>query len=191
MHARTSLILATLLLTASLSSAALAQATDDDDDDLFLTAPDPPRLARPAADEPGLLPPVSLVPRRGLQSPVTLSDDPLAGRPWPLWPALVAAGVGAATLTAGVVIVALDGDGADCRGDARDDLINCESVYNTAAAGWTFTTLGVASLATSAVLFYLHWSSFRAEQPAEPGVDGVALAPIKGGGVVGAVVGRF
>lgn len=111
------------------------------------------------------------------------------GRRWPLWPVLAAAGVGVLGLAVGIPLVAMDGDPTNCRGEPRPDGRNCQDVYSTSGAGWTFTTMGIAGLATAGVLFYLYLTSPKrdATTTAElPWLHRVSIAPAQGGLLMGA-----
>ena len=111
------------------------------------------------------------------------------GRRWPLWPVLAAAGVGVLGLAVGIPLVAMDGDPTNCRGEPRSDGRNCQDVYSTSGAGWTFTTMGIAGLATAGVLFYLYLTSPKrgGSTKAElPWLHRVSIAPAQGGLLMGA-----
>jgi hypothetical protein len=116
------------------------------------------------------------------------------GRRWPLWPVLAAAGVGVLGLAVGIPLVAMDGDPTNCRGEPRPDGRNCQDVYSTSGAGWTFTTMGIAGLATAGVLFYLYLTSPKRDanlkgdsKVAElPWLHQVSIAPAQGGFLMGA-----
>jgi len=111
-------------------------------------------------------------------------------RAWPLWPALVAAGVGVVGLSAGVPLLALDGDYTNCQGPPRADGRNCADLYATAAPGWVLTGMGIAGLAASGVLFYLHFSSKGTSQEQAAGLSHISLMPSARGMMAG-VGGRF
>ena len=113
-----------------------------------------------------------------------------ARAPFPLWPALVAAGVGVVGLGVGIPSIALDGDGHDCDGDPRDDTTNCKQLWNTGGMGWVFTGLAVGALATSGVLYYLHASSTPRERRSAS-IDIISVGPTPNGGLVVGTAGRF
>lgn len=110
------------------------------------------------------------------------------GRRWPLWPVLAAAGVGVLGLAVGIPLVAMDGDPTNCRGEPRPDGRNCQDVYSTSGAGWTFTTMGIAGLATAGVLFYLYLTSPKRDATTAglPWLHRVSIAPAQGGLLMGA-----
>ncbi len=112
-------------------------------------------------------------------------------KPWPLWPSLVAAGVGLVGLGVGIPLIALDGEPALCRNDKPNaDLSNCSELYATGTGGWVLTGAGLAALATSGVLFYLYYASRPQEQRAAA-VDNLILSPTVDGGFVLGATGRF
>jgi hypothetical protein len=82
---------------------------------------------------------------------------------WPLWPALVASGVGVVGLAVGIPLLSMDGDPTNCRGTPRPDGRNCADLYATAGPGWAFTAMGLAGAVTAGVLFYLYLRSPNAE----------------------------
>lgn len=94
---------------------------------------------------------------------------------WPLWPALAATGVAAVGLAIGLPLIAIDGQGTDCRGPARPDYRNCERLYATAGGGWVMTTVALASLASAGALFYLYLTPRRQVAPRH---DGSARQPL-------------
>ncbi len=113
-----------------------------------------------------------------------------AKRVWPLWPGIVAAGAGVVGLAVGIPLIAIDGKGTNCRGDARPDNRNCQDLVSTKGGGWTLTAMGIASLAASGVLFYLHFSSKPSEQR-KATVERFSFAPLPEGGVALGASGRF
>lgn len=112
-------------------------------------------------------------------------------RAWPLWPAILTASLGVVGIAVGAPLVAIDGNGTNCRGEPREDLRNCQDLYATAAGGWTLTGLGLGSLAASGVLFYLHFSSKPKEQPRAATLDRFSFAPLPEGGIAFGAAGRF
>lgn len=113
-----------------------------------------------------------------------------AKRVWPLWPAIVAGGVGVVGIVVGAPLVAIDGNGTNCRGDARPDNRNCADLYKTAGGGWTLTAMGIAGLATSGVLLYLHLST-RPKEGRSASIETLAVTPVPEGGVMVGAGGRF
>ena len=209
------------LLMIALPGTALGQSPDADPMDLELEQSSPPPAKAPAPqgeaeagddvldpgeekpagglatfdprlqlDEPGVLPPGDLAPMGGPAAPLIL-DRREQGRAWPLWPALVAGGVAAVTLGVGLYLVSIDETGAQCQGEPRPDLRNCIEVYNTGDAGYAFTAVSIASLATSGLFLYLFLSKRPGEQPEEEGLAGVSVAPDGRGGVVLGASGGF
>ena len=115
-------------------------------------------------------------------------------RPWPLWPALVAGGVGLVGLGVGIPLVALDGEGAVCRGPAKDDKTNCSELYNTGTAGWLITGLGLVAHGAGAVLTILHLTvrgSSDEPEKQEAGIQSVVFSPSPSGGFILGASGRF
>jgi len=115
-------------------------------------------------------------------------------RPWPLWPALVAGGVGLVGLGVGIPLVALDGEGAVCRGPANDLKTNCSELYNTGTAGWLMTGLGLAAHGAGAVLTILHLTVHGpSDEPEkqEAGIQSVVFSPSPSGGFILGASGRF
>ncbi|MBK6848530.1 MAG: hypothetical protein IPG96_13720 [Proteobacteria bacterium] len=109
---------------------------------------------------------------------------------WPLWPALAATGMAAVGLAIGLPLIAIDGQGTDCRGPARPDHRNCERLYATAGGGWVMTTVGLASLASAGALLYLYLAPRRV--PSGPGapvargiLERLRVTPAAGGLLVG------
>jgi len=146
---------------------------------------------RPAA------PPPVVRPQPPAKAIVDQPPGPVVTKPRvPLWPAIVAAGVGVVGIAVGAPLIAIDGNGTNCRGDARPDKRNCADLYSTAAGGWTLTILGATGLVASAVLFPLHYLPRRhqtsRETPARSAtVDRFSFGPLPGGGVVVGASGRF
>jgi hypothetical protein len=128
--------------------------------------------------------------------PTATLDQPPGPQPkrrWPLWPAIVAGGAGVLGIAIGAPLIAIDGNGTNCRGDPRPDNRNCADLYSTAGGGWTLTAMGIAGLATSGVLFYLHFSSKPKEQTTARSalLDRIAVAPLADGGVFVGAGGRY
>jgi hypothetical protein len=110
-----------------------------------------------------------------------------ADKGWPLWPALAAGGAAALALSIGIPLLVVDGNGTDCRGSPRPDNRNCERVYSTAGGGWVMTSFGLASLAASGVLLYLHLRGEPEERrAAEHTLWQLSVVPSERGVVVGA-----
>lgn len=105
-------------------------------------------------------------------TPLQLSLD-VGGDARTRWPTYAAAGAGAGALVAGAVLLSMDGDGTCGAG-------TCPRLYETSAAGWTLTTLGVAGLGAAG------WLWWRDHHPARA----VAVTPTDGG-VAATVSGRF
>ncbi len=125
--------------------------------------------------------------------PVVIPVPELEDKPktqWPLWPALLTAGVGVAGLGAGIPFIVMDGTGAECVGDPRPDLRNCTRLYNTGTMGWVFTGVGIGALAASGVLMYLHFSS-KPKERASAEVQTFVVTPTRTGGIVFGATGRF
>jgi hypothetical protein len=125
------------------------------------------------------------------------------GQQWPLWPAIAAAGVGVAGLAIGIPLISLNGDWTNCEGEPRADGRNCRDQYSTSGVGWTFTSMGIAGLATSGVFFYLYFTSDKRKMTSHRSVDqlrrraagsiilrSVQVSPMRGGLYLGAG-GRF
>ena len=81
------------------------------------------------------------------------------GETWPLWPAVVAAGIGIVGLATGIPVLSLDGEPTNCRGTPRPDGRNCEDIYATSGPGWALTAAGIGGLAAASVFFYLYFNS--------------------------------
>lgn len=111
-----------------------------------------------------------------------------ASAQWPLWPSLVAAGVGVVGLAVGIPLLSMDGDFTNCRGTAMPDGRNCEDRYATSGGGWAFTAMGIAGLATSGVLFYLYLRSQGERKTAQRALESpwgqVSLLPTHEGFVI-------
>jgi hypothetical protein len=143
-----------------------------------------PKLAqpRPPQDQPK--------PDEPARPPVTEKPAPAqVKKPWPLWPGVVLAGVGVVGLAAGIPLIAIDGDGTNCSGEPLPNYAHCADLYSTGAGGWVLTGIGVAALAASGVMFYLHFSSKPKEAPAR--IQSFMISPIAEGGVVIGASGRF
>ena len=109
---------------------------------------------------------------------------------WPLWPGIVAGGVGVASLVTGLALLGMDGGGVNCRGDEREDKRNCEDLYDTAGGGWVMTTMGIAGLAASSVFIYLHVTT-KPKERNRAGVHHFAVMPVADGGMFLGTSGRF
>jgi hypothetical protein len=120
-----------------------------------------------------------------------LGSAPKPGRVWPLWPVLLSAGVGVVGIAVGAPLIAIDGNGTNCRGEARADKRNCQDLYSTMAGGATLTAIGAVSLAASGVFLYLHLTSRPKEQPRTATVERFGCAPLPEGGMVFGASGRF
>jgi hypothetical protein len=101
----------------------------------------------------------------------------------------VLAGVGVVGLATGIPLIAIDGDGTNCAGEPLPNYAHCQDLYSTGAGGWVLTGVGIAALAASGVMFYLHFSSKPKEAPA--GVQSFLISPTTEGGVVIGASGRF
>ena len=109
---------------------------------------------------------------------------------WPIWPAVATGGVAVAALAVGLPLIAMDGDGTNCRGDPGPNNRNCELLLDTATGGWVLTGIGVASLIASGVLFYLYFRPAddpRTTQGAHPVLSAIPVP----GGVMFGTVGSF
>lgn len=109
----------------------------------------------------------------------------------PLWPGLVLAGAGLVGIAAGAPLVAVDGNFSQCSGPPEPNNAHCAKVLETATGGWILTGLGIASLAASGVLLYLHFTGKPKEQPRAAGLDHFGVSPMPEGGVVFGASGRF
>jgi hypothetical protein len=88
----------------------------------------------------------------------------------------------------GVPLIAIDGKGIDC--EVPDRIDKCKNIVSTAAGGWVLTSMGIAALGASGVLFYLHFTSKPKEQTTA-NVGLLTVNPIPNGGVVLSASGRF
>ena len=112
-------------------------------------------------------------------------------RSMPLWPALVAAGAGVVGLSLGIPFIALDGTGHNCEGPEQDNYAHCADLWDTGAAGWIFTGLGLGALATAGVLYYFHRASRAAGGGREASLPALMMTPSADGGFVVGAAGRF
>lgn len=146
------------------------------------------------ADEPGLSKPgrgmVKRRPRKAAPAPRAVAPEK-PGKPFPLWPALAAAGVGVVGLGVGLPLLAVDGKGASCTGTTLPNYANCESIYNTKGGGWALTALGLAGLVGTGVLLYFHFTSPSEEASASAGFQTVGVTPMPEGGAAMGITGRF
>jgi hypothetical protein len=121
--------------------------------------------------------------------PVAPKPPPPPARQWPLWPGIVAGAIGVVGLAAGIPLLAIDGTGTNCRGDARPDYRNCADLYTTKAGGAVFTTFGVLGLVGAAVFLPLHFIS-KPKERQRAAVEQVTVIRTSDGVYVGAA-GRF
>lgn len=114
------------------------------------------------------------------------------GRNWPLWPGLVAGGVGLASLGAGIALLILDGEPvkSSCRGEPLPGLENCAEIYDYTIGGAVATGVGAAALAASGVLLYLHFTSDKDGDQAAAWRH-VMVSPTADGGLMVGAGGRF
>ena len=98
--------------------------------------------------------------------------------------------MGVVGIAVGAPLIAIDGKGTNCVGDDKPNYANCADLYNTATGGWVLTSMGLAALAGSGVMFYLHFSSKPKETGTRVGIDRFAILPTSDGMVLGAS-GRF
>jgi hypothetical protein len=158
--------------------------------------PEPGKRSQVAEqEEPGMTTPsaVEKAGPRDAAGPRDTARDASGGRKWPLWPGIAAAGGGLLGIVIGAPLIAIDGDGTNCQGPAQPQQAHCAELYDTAAAGWVFTGMGIAAFAASGVLFYLHFTSKPTESKttAHAGIDSIAVSPSAGGGMVIGATGRF
>ena len=146
------------------------------------------------ADEPGLSKPGRQAVRRKARKAAP-RPQPVApeepGKPFPLWPALAAAGVGVVGLGVGLPLLAIDGKGADCTGTTLPNYANCQSIYNTKGGGWAMTALGLAGVVGTGVLLYFYFTSPSEEASASVGIQTVGITPMPEGGAAMGITGRF
>jgi len=118
--------------------------------------PDPPTKPK---TEPEMAPTAG--PPANNTAPAKIESPP---RQWPLWPGIVAGGIGVLAVAVGAPLIAINGNGTNCVGDPLPDKTNCQDLYKTGTAGWVFAGMGVGALVASGVLFYLHFSSKPKEE---------------------------
>ncbi|MCB9557165.1 MAG: hypothetical protein H6707_13740 [Deltaproteobacteria bacterium] len=152
-------------------------------------APTPTPAPTPAATP--AKPPVAAMPAPAPASPTQAASTRGSTRRWPLWPGIVSAAVGAASLGGGIAMLSLDGRYTNCVGPARADGRNCADIYNTSTAGWVLTGMGGAALAASGVLFYLYFSSDSGEHAASRQTPAIITFAPQPGGVMFAATGAF
>jgi len=130
----------------------------------------------------------------GASKPIAI-EKASGRRSWPLWPAITAGSAGILSLAIGIPLIAMDGAGTSCIGDARDDKRNCAELYNTAAGGGVMTTLGIVGLGASTVFFLLHYSTkdrqAESRKAEKVGLSHVSVGPTRGGGMTFGAFGRF
>lgn len=112
-------------------------------------------------------------------------------RPIPLWPSLVAAGVGVLGLGVGIPLIAIDGTGTDCIGTPLPDDMHCQTLLDTKIAGWVITGVGIAALASSGALLALHLAIRPKEEPSNRVVQAFTIMPTTDGGFMLGALGRF
>lgn len=154
--------------------------------------PVPKPVPKPAP-KPVVKPRPVVKPKPVVPAPPVEPDQPEPETPktaWPMWPALASGGVGLAALGGGIALIAIDGNGAECVGDPRDDLRNCSRLYDTGTFGWIMTGVGIGAVVASGVLFYLHLSS-KPKERAAAAVENVMVTTTPSGGVVFGAAGRF
>ncbi|MCC6746842.1 MAG: hypothetical protein IT371_04235 [Deltaproteobacteria bacterium] len=158
-------------------------------------SPTPTPTPAPVAPKPTPTPaptpaPVQPAPTPTPVAPPTPAGPAAARTPWPIWPAILTLGLGAAGLGVGIPFLILDGRYTKCRGGAPIPPLghNCEELYKTALPGWIATGAGIASLTASGVFFYLYFSSKGSERP---GVKQVSFLPRSEGGLVFGASGTF
>jgi len=127
-------------------------------------------------------------------SQASLYQETKAPTQWPLWPSIVAVGTGVLGMAIGIPLLAIDGKGTGCIGDARPDKKNCEYIYNTGAGGISLMTIGLGALTASGIFFYLHVRSKRPAsqlQSGRPILEQITIDPAVQGGVSFSARGRF
>jgi hypothetical protein len=133
------------------------------------TPPASPASPEPSAPAPRLREERTSAPRLAsapAPSVMSRSESPPSLRLWK-WSSL---GVAVALVTVGVVLIAVDGQGA-CTPDATGA---CPRVYDTATSGWVLTTTGIAALGAAGALFWF-------DRPAVPrGTGHAALVGWRG-----------
>jgi len=112
-------------------------------------------------------------------------------RPIPLWPSLVAAGVGVLGLGVGIPLIAIDGTGTDCIGNPLPNDMHCQTLLDTKIAGWVITGVGIAALANSGALLALHLAIRPKEEPSNRVVQALTIMPTTDGGFMLGALGRF
>lgn len=146
----------------------------------------------PGADEPGLARTKKVRKKRVRKPPprkvVVEKDEPRG--PFPLWPALVSAGVGVVGLGVGLPLLAIHDKGANCEGPTLPNYANCDSIYNTNGGGWALTAIGLAGVVGTGVLLYFYFTSPEEAATASTGIQTVGLTPLEGGAAFG-LTGRF
>jgi hypothetical protein len=147
--------------------------------------PPPTEQPKPVAPPAPTPPPVAATPPAPTPAPVAATTPPKPDTkrvPW-RW-------IGVGTVVGGVVFLSIGAGVASIDGKPTcggpDPIHTCKSVYSTAAGGGIMIALGLASLGTSAAMFYMDWKS---RQPAKTTWAPV-LAPVQNGAMAGAV-GRF
>lgn len=109
---------------------------------------------------------------------------------WPLWPGLVAGGIGILGLTAGIPLIAINGDGTHCSGPPLPDKTNCSELYKTGVAGWTLTAVGIGGLTAAAIFIPLHLTTKPKEQ-AKPNLTQLYISSTPSGGSFLNLAGQF
>ncbi len=157
--------------SAKLSATAAHIALQAERPAPVMEAPKP--KPKPLSPPPPLPPPVlSAPPTIPVTSPAPLKRS----RPF-LWAAVGSAAAGVVGLVVGIPLLAIDGT-PTCSLPSPQK--SCANLYDTMPAGAVLTTLGVAGLAASGVLFYLDYrSQHRAKRPMTAGV-----APTLGGAIL-------
>lgn len=114
------------------------------------------------------------------------TETDLDKKRWPLWPSLVAAGVGITSFTIGITLLSKHNDPTDCHPPALPDNAHCKSLYSTSGVGWTATTIGLAGMASSAFLFYLYYTDSKKESTTHRTMKTLSITPTSGGLLLGA-----